>query len=264
MDSVSRDGKDAERDFTKDIELMDVKKLSSGLVDGTTTTECRPATQVPGEEPVAAESILALPRPLKAAIGTVVTLCLTVSLVHVLLVFLHVAPPNSISQRYSKQINSWVYPLFEQNWRLFAPNPESVNYQISARTARTSQGGAGQVSEWFDLTAIDDSAVQHSIFPSHTEQNMLRRAWSSYLELHGGDDQPHSRRAGMMQQYLSNIAAQRVAAYRHDAFGTIQLRVITQPIAAPEAASGSQPAAAAPTPGNTRYLPWWKVTPHAN
>lgn len=51
---------------------------------------------------------------------TVVFLCLATVLAHAALVFLHVAPSNSVSQRYARQINAWVYPLFEQNWRLFA------------------------------------------------------------------------------------------------------------------------------------------------
>jgi hypothetical protein len=70
-----------------------------------------------------------------------VFLCLTTALIHVLLVFLHVAPPNPLSQQYSRQVNAWVFPLFEQNWRLFAPDPESVNRQISARTMSTTPDG---------------------------------------------------------------------------------------------------------------------------
>ncbi|MFI5759190.1 DUF5819 family protein [Streptomyces sp. NPDC051569] len=199
------------------------------------------------------------------------------ALVHAVLIFLHVAPPNAISKRYSQQINAWVYPLFEQNWRLFAPDPESVNRQILARTAHTAPDGSVQVSPWFDLNAVDDDAVEHNVFPSHTTQNMLRRAWSSYLETHGGDDRPRSERALMMEKYLRNIAAQRVASLRQGAFESIQLRVLTLPIAAPGRAAAQRPALPAPTaqtaqtapaapaaPVDTRNLPWWKVTSHAN
>ncbi|OKK16094.1 hypothetical protein AMK16_25575 [Streptomyces sp. CB00455] len=192
-----------------------------------------------------------------------VVLCLATALVHVLLVFLHVAPPNAVSQLYSRPINAWVHPLFEQNWRLFAPDPESVNRQISARTRRTAADGTTEVSGWFDLSAVDTSAVEHNPFPSHTEQNMLRRAWSSYLEAFGGDDQPRSERAVMMQTYLRNIAADRVAAHRRGSFDSIQLRVITLPVTTPDPAGGARQAAAGPKPLETRYLPWWKVASHA-
>ncbi|AYN40509.1 hypothetical protein D9753_18135 [Streptomyces dangxiongensis] len=190
-------------------------------------------------------------------------LCLATALVHVLLVFLQVAPPNSISRQYSRQVNAWIYPFFEQNWRLFAPDPESANLQISARTMHTAPDGTVQVSNWFDLTTVDTAAVKHDPYPSHTAQNMLRRAWTSYLETHGGDDRPHSQRALMIQQYLRNIAADRVAAHRHGTFESIQLRVITVSITAPPPAGGSGPGAAARKPADTRYLPWWKVARHA-
>lgn len=197
-------------------------------------------------------------RPLGVGTGAFVVLCLATALIHVLVVFLHVAPANAVSQLYSGPINAWVYPLFEQNWRLFAPDPESVNRRISARTSYAAPDGSVRVSGWFDLSATDDSAVEHDPFPSHTAQNMLRRAWSSYLEAFGGDDEPRSERAVMMRTYLRNIAADRVAAQGRGSFDSIQLRVITLPVTAPDASSATRP----PAPVDTRYLPWWKVAPH--
>ncbi|MFG2261753.1 DUF5819 family protein [Streptomyces sp. NPDC048720] len=200
---------------------------------------------------------------LTAAVRVTVILFLATALVHVALVFLQVAPPNPLSRQYGPQINAWIFPLFEQNWRLFAPEPESVNRQISARTAHTTPDGTVQVSKWFDLTAVDTSAVRHDPFPSHTAQNMLRRAWTSYLETHGGEDHSRSQRALMIQEYLRNIAADRVASRRHDTFESIQLRVITLPIAAPDEVGGRRLGVAAPRPSETRYLPWWKVARRA-
>ncbi|MGW7007915.1 DUF5819 family protein [Streptomyces sp. NPDC054933] len=240
---------------------MDVRELSRGLVDDAITTRAAPAEQDPGGES-GLPKLSRLPRLLRTATGVAVGLLLSTSLIHVLLVFLHVAPSNQISQRYSKQINAWIYPLFEQNWRLFAPDPESATPQISARTMRTSMDGTFQVGDWFDLTALDDSAVEHNFFPSHTTQNMLRRAWTSYLESHGNDDQPHSERALMLQEYLRNIAVDRVAAHRPGNFEAIQLRVSTRSIAPPATAGGPRPTA--PASVDTRYLPWWKVTPNGN
>jgi hypothetical protein len=201
-------------------------------------------------------------RSLRAATGSAVVLCLAATLIHVVLIFLHVAPPNAISQLYSKQIKAWVFPVFEQNWRLFAPDPESVNRQISVRTMRTDTNGTVQVSDWFDLSGVDNAATRHNPFPSHTTQNMLRRAWSSYLETLGGDDQPRSERAVMIRQYLHNIAAERVADQGGGSFDSIQLRVVTLPVGPPGPAGGNRPAMTTPTPVDTRYLPWWKVAPH--
>ncbi|MFH9399101.1 DUF5819 family protein [Streptomyces sp. NPDC017638] len=198
-------------------------------------------------------------RALRAGLHSAVGLFLVVALIHVVVVFLAVAPSNSLSRRYSQQINAWVYPLFEQNWRLFAPNPDSVNRQILARTARTASDGGMRVSPWLDLTAVDRAAVKHHVFPSHTAQNLLRRAWSSYVDTHGADDTARSERAAMMQTYLGNIAADRVAGHdKGRRFDFIQLRVVTRPVAAPDATAGDRP----PTPVENRLLPWWKVTPH--
>ncbi|MDR6981248.1 hypothetical protein J2X68_007990 [Streptomyces sp. 3330] len=180
------------------------------------------------------------------------------SVVHVLVVFLHVAPANTVSKRYTPLINAWVYPFFEQNWRLFAPDPESVNRKILARTAHTGSDGAVEVSPWFDLTAVDRAAVEHQPFPSHTAQNMLRRAWAGYVDSHGGDDKAHTERALMMQKYLRNIAADRAADRDAGAFDFIQLRVVALPVSAPGTGAGDRP----PTPVENRLLPWWKVTRH--
>ncbi|WP_435975342.1 DUF5819 family protein [Streptomyces sp. Qhu_M48] len=176
------------------------------------------------------------------------------------MVFLHVAPPNPVSKRYGPQVNGWVYPFFEQNWRLFAPDPDSFNRQVLARTAHTDSDGNVRVSPWLDLTAADNSAVENSAFPSHTAQNLLRRAWSSYVDTHGGSDTARSERARMLQKYLSNIARDRTADHNGaDAFEFIQLRVVTLPIAPPGTAGGRKP-----VPTEDRLLPWWKVTSRGN
>lgn len=220
----------------------------------------RPETAVPAPGPAGGDpgGASGPPAVLRLATRAGVALCVSVSLVHVLFLFLHVAPPNAISQRYARQIQGWVYPLFEQNWRLFAPDPESAIPQISVRTA--TAGASPQVSGWFDLTALDNAAVRHNVFPSHTAQNMLRRAWSGYLESHGTSDLSATESAVMWQEYLRNIAVDRVTAHRPGAVTEIQLRVRTRPVMGYDAAG--HPRTAPPSTVETRYLPWWKATTH--
>jgi hypothetical protein len=234
------------------IEPADVKKHEQS--DSDSPRECHGESGAPGQWP-------ARVRVLKAGLHTTVFLCLAATLVHVVLVFFHVAPPNPASKRYSQQIDAWIYPLFEQNWRLFAPNPDSVNRQVLARTAHSGPHGSMRVSPWFDLTAVDIEAVKHHVFPSHTAQNLLRRAWASYVETHGKDDTARSERAVMMQKYVNNIASDRIAEHRGDLgrdFDFIQLRVVTLPVAAPGFDAGDHP----PKPVENRLLPWWKVSSH--
>ncbi|WP_344440614.1 DUF5819 family protein [Kitasatospora nipponensis] len=187
--------------------------------------------------------------------------CVMAALAHVCLVFLHVAPSNAVSQQYEPQINAWIYPYFEQNWQLFAPNPESVSRQIWARSATSAPDGSRQIGEWQDLTAIDDAAVQHTPFPSHTAQNMLRRAWAAYAQTHAASDQPATERAQMLQQYLANVAARRLAGGARPTFDAVQLRVADTPIAPPGSTTPHAEVSGG-TPSNARYLPWWQVESH--
>jgi hypothetical protein len=199
-----------------------------------------------------------LSRPVQLIVAGAVAACVSATMIHAVLMFLFVAPANTVSRLYQKQINAWVYPYFEQDWRLFAPNPQSVLQNVSARTMTTAAGGTARLGDWVDLIAVDDAAVRHDFFPSHTAQNMLRRAWSAYDEAQGADGQLSSPRALMLQQYLRNIAVQRVTAHSHAPFSAIQLRVTTTliPPPAPTGAGGS----AAEPASSVRLLPWWQVT----
>lgn len=206
------------------------------------------------------ESSSPLSRPVQLAVIGAVALCVTAAVLHVALIFLYVAPANTVSRQYQKQIDAWVYPYFEQDWRLFAPDPQSARQQISARTSTVSPDGVTRQSDWIDLTAVDDAAVRHDVFPSHTSQNMLRRAWNAYATAQSPNGRPPSRRAQMLQEYLRNVAVQRASALGPASFSAIQLRIVTMPIAPPSPA-GTTPRAA--DPPSTRYLPWWQVTTHA-
>ncbi|MFH9988032.1 DUF5819 family protein [Streptomyces luteogriseus] len=237
--------------MSSSIDAADVKETQHSE-PGPVVQECPDVVAAPPKLPKGA-------RLLRAGLCAAVGSCLVTSVVHVLLVFLHVAPANTVSNRYGSQINAWVFPFFEQNWRLFAPDPESVNRQILARTSHIDSDGSVQVSPWFDLTAVDGSAVEHQVFPSHTAQNMLRRAWSGYADSHGGDDRARTERAVIMRKYLTNIAADRLAAQKGGAIDFVQLRVVMRPVAAPGSAVGDR----SPKPSEGRLLPWWKVTRHA-
>ena len=203
----------------------------------------------------------ALSPPAASVVALAAAVCVLAAVAHVVMVFLYVAPPNTISARYRPAINAWVSPYFEQNWQLFAPNPQSAHQQIWARTSYESASSGRRIGAWIDLSAVDDDAVRHDPFPSHTSQNMLRRAWDSYAESSAAGDQSSSQQARMFQQYLLNIAVQRLAPLGGRTFDAVQLRVITTPTAPPGPQAGDR-AASAPT--DIRYLPWWPVTSHGN
>ncbi|MDH6141617.1 MULTISPECIES: DUF5819 family protein [Kitasatospora] len=163
------------------------------------------------------------------------------------------APPNSLSQRYQNQLNGLVYPEFEQNWRLFAPDPLQNNINVQVR-ARSAVGDGG----WVDLTAQDIAAIRGNPFPSHAEQNELRRAWDFYDTTHDDRDMPTAGvRSSLADDYLKRIALQRLGRTSGGAPITgIELRADTVAVAPPPW-STDRPAATGP---QLRELPWWSVS----
>jgi hypothetical protein len=243
---------------TEGIGSVNVKQSGLDVLDDPVEIRAELTVTAPLEE-AAPSGLSGLSRPLRAVTGVVVAACLVATVAHVLMVSLYVAPVNPISQRYSGQIDDWIDPLFDQNWQLFAPQPQSANWQISARTMKAGPDGRAQVSSWFDLSALDDAAIKHDVFPSHTAQNTLRRAWTGYLDAFGASDQADSGWAVSVRDYLRNIAVDRVEAHRRGAVESIQLRVVTQPIPAQTLPGRPRPPAPA---ADIRILPWWKVPSH--
>ena len=172
--------------------------------------------------------------------------------------FLVNAPSNTVSDKFSLTINKWIYPWFDQNWRLFAPNPLSENVTVEARV---SADCGKNVTPWYNLTAMDDAAITHNPFPGHTEQNELRRAWlDGYVPSHGDSDDPIGTRGEMMRQYLVNIALERIKPISAKdglapaSIADIEFRVTTQAIAPPTTPDK-------PAPPAVRMVPWRQVSP---
>ncbi|MFC0596880.1 DUF5819 family protein [Streptomyces palmae] len=176
--------------------------------------------------------------------------------VHLAMVFLHVAPSNTISKNHGKTVDDYIYPEFEQNWKLFAPNPLQQNVAVQVRAEVHRPDGGNGATPWRDLTAEDGAAIRHNLLPSHSQQNELRRAWDFYQGSHDVQDQPIGRRGVLFGQYLRRIVMLRIGT--EEGGGTvrrIQVRVASTPVT--------------PPPWNKekldtrtvyRVLPWWTVT----
>jgi len=236
----------------KGLDPVEVRQRDSEALEDQAEVRAEPVATAESTPP----GLAGLSRPLRALTGAAAAVCLVGTAAHLLMVGLYVAPVNPVSQRYAREINAWIDPAFDQNWQLFAPEPQSGNWQISARTRSTGPDGRPRIGPWFDLSALDNAAVKHDVFPSHTAQNTLRRAWTAYVDAFGTGDQAGSDWAVLVRDYLRNIAVDRVEAHRKGDFDSIQLRVVTQPIAAPAAPGGPRPAQPA---ADIRNLPWWKV-----
>lgn len=81
--------------------------------------------------PRAGMAALSLPYQIVAAVAlSVIGLVACGQLV---MVFLHVAPSNTLTKQHGEAVDEWVYPEFEQNWKLFAPNPLQQNIAVHVR-----------------------------------------------------------------------------------------------------------------------------------
>ncbi|MEU3058828.1 DUF5819 family protein [Streptomyces subrutilus] len=172
---------------------------------------------------------------------------------HLAFVFLHVAPANTVSRQHARTIDGWIYPEFEQNWKLFAPNPLQQNIAVEVRAQVRTAGGELVTTGWRDLSAEDGAAIRHSLLPSHTEQNELRRAWDFFTGSHGEDDKPDGERGELSEEYLRRIALDRIRPeHRGGHILRIQLRSATTAVAAP-------PWSDEKTDTRTYYreLSWW-------
>jgi hypothetical protein len=130
--------------------------------------------------------------------------------VHVLMVFLHVAPSNTVTKQYGQVVDDWIYPEFEQNWKLFAPNPLQQNIAVQARGEIRTPSGALRQTGWYDLSAEDGAAIDGNPLPSHTQQNELRRAWDVYSSTHDTQGRPNGLRGTLSEQYLRRILVLRL------------------------------------------------------
>ncbi|MFF1354863.1 DUF5819 family protein [Streptomyces sp. NPDC058297] len=165
--------------------------------------------------------------------------------VHVAMVFLHVAPPNTVSKEYGRAIDGWIYPEFEQNWKLFAPNPLQQNIAVQARAEiRTADGGT-RTTGWYDLSARDGADIDGNLLPSHTQQNELRRAWDFYVSAHDSENRPNGLRGQLSERYIRRIvvlrlshedgltAAGKTAAGKKEYIARVQVRSRTTNVAPP-------------------------------
>ncbi|MGW7003775.1 DUF5819 family protein [Streptomyces sp. NPDC054933] len=177
--------------------------------------------------------------------------------VHLAMVFLHVAPSNTVSQQYARTISDYIYPEFEQNWKLFAPNPLQQNSDVQARAEVRRPDGTIATTGWVDLTAMDIAQIRHNPIPSHTQQNELRRAWSFYTDSHDDQNRSNGLRGDLAQSYVLRIVAHRFGPHLNGGdVQRIQVRSATTAVAAPSWSTEK-----IDTRTYYRVLPWWAVSP---
>jgi hypothetical protein len=232
--------------------------VADGHGTGETGTDTETGTGTAGDQPESWGRVASL--PLRYRVGAAVALAVVgvVTCVHLGMVFLHIAPSNTITKQHGEAIQEWIYPEFEQNWKLFAPNPLQQNIAVQVRAqVRTADGGT-RTTGWYDLSAQDGRAIDGNLVPSHTQQNELRRAWDFFVATHDNDNRAVALRGALSEQYLRRIVVLRLG--RDDAAGTggvllsVQIRSSTTNVAPPAWSDEKVPE----TP-TYRQLAWWPI-----
>ncbi|GGT38841.1 hypothetical protein GCM10010271_48540 [Streptomyces kurssanovii] len=214
------------------------------------------AAPAPTEPAASVGGIAGLSLPYQVAAALSLALIAAVACTHLAMVFLHVAPSNTVTKKHGEVVDAWVYPEFEQNWKLFAPNPLQQNIAVQVRAQYTTDDGSRRTSDWIDLSAEDGAAIRGNPLPSHLHQNQLRRAWDFYVGSHDTGDSPSGLRGRLSESYIRRIVMLRLE--RHDLGGPverIQLRASTTSIEAPRWSDEK-----IDTRPVHRELPWWTVT----
>ncbi|MEV4425529.1 DUF5819 family protein [Streptomyces sp. NPDC053792] len=206
--------------------------------------------------------IMALSLPYQVVVAVALAVAGVFACVHLAMVFLHVAPSNTLTKRHGEAVDDWIYPEFEQNWKLFAPNPLQTNVSVELRAELATAGGGRRTTGWIDLTAQDIEAIRHNPMPSHAHQNQLRRAVDFYLNTHTGDNRPNGLRGTLSEQYMRRIAMLRLDALEGPdgrALGPdvrrVQLRTVSRPV--PAARWSTEKTRSTPS---YRDFPWWRIT----
>ncbi|MBT2444807.1 hypothetical protein J7E93_32875 [Streptomyces sp. ISL-36] len=216
-------------------------------------SEGRPA---PGRGDRSGAGIASLSLPYQVVAAVALAVVAVFACVHLAMVFLHVAPSNTLTKQHGEAVDDWVYPEFEQNWKLFAPNPLQQNVAVQVRAQVASADGTRRTTDWIDLSAQDARAIRGSLVPSHTEQNELRRAWDFYQNSHTDDHRPNGLRGRLSESYVRRIVMLRLDERRLG--GTverIQLRSAVRAVPAPP--WSTERIDTAPV---HRELPWWQIS----
>ncbi|MBL1066077.1 DUF5819 family protein [Streptomyces sp. 7-21] len=215
------------------------------------------APSLPAANPASQARLGALSLPARLVIAGAVGVLAVYTAWHLLMVFLFVAPDNTLSEDHEETMNDYIYPEFEQSWQLFAPNPLQRNVTVEVRAEIREDGGVS-TTDWISLTAMDIENIEHHPFPSHTAQNELRRAWDFYVDSHDEEGEPRGERGELSEEYLTRIALLRLDQRSQvdvEDVSRIQLRSVTRLVPAPEWSKEESEAER-----STYELDWWVVT----
>lgn len=83
-------------------------------------------------------------------------------MMHFLMTLAVTLPPTPLTVQYSKKIDAWIYPYFNQNWSFFAPDPPTEDEFLIVQYRFKSADGMVSESPWINLSRTFNEAVQRN------------------------------------------------------------------------------------------------------
>lgn len=83
---------------------------------------------------------------------------------HFCMTLIYNAPDNPITYYYDGMIQTYMAPIFIQNWRLFAPNPISTNNYLWVRGYSERSDGEESFTEWVNVSTPLVEEFHHNRF----------------------------------------------------------------------------------------------------
>lgn len=117
--------------------------------------------------------------------------------VHSAAIALWVGPDNLVRRQVGfERLRSYVLPMFDQNWSVFAPDADFGNELFTIRATVRSADGASTQTNWVPVTAAEIvPAVRHHPFPSRTVA-ITNRLATEHVRVWGPLSQPQKTAVG--------------------------------------------------------------------
>jgi len=211
-----------------------------------------------------------LPRSSRWAQTILAATCLAVGgllVLHFSMTLLYVAPRNLISARADKAINSYMLPYFDQDWRLFAPDPAKTDPHILVHAKVVDVNQQEQVTPWLDITSSELTRVRGHWFPDRVSRLSAKVAGNltEAAERHEQFESDQQQEPANLQEaprkkldeaFARALATRAARAQWGERVAEVQIRLVGH-IPPPPAFSEAQDAS---NPEVIQHdLPWWVV-----
>ena len=141
-----------------------------------------------------------------------------------------------LSKQHGRAVDDWIYPEFEQNWKLFAPNPLQQNIAVQARAEVARPGRRHRDHRLDDLSAQDGAAIAATRCPATPSRTSCAAAWDFYIDTHDDENRPNGLRGELSERYIrasSMLPSRRASAGRRRPSSASRSGPRTTPVAAP-------------------------------